>query len=67
MHTLLFTQKSGTENHVSSTTTSGLSALPLKLTETIDDVNTTLFTDEALAQDLRTLSVPLTAGSINSA
>ena len=67
MLTLFLRQKSGSENHVSSTTISGLSALSLKLTAAIDDVITTLLTDEAFTQDLRTLSVPLTAGSTSSA
>jgi hypothetical protein len=62
-----FSQNSGIENQVSSTTTSGFLGFPLCSTAAIDDVTITLFKEEALAQDLSTFSVPLTAGSINSA
>ena len=60
-------QNSGSENHVSSTTTSGVLGLPLNSTAQIDDVKTTHFTDGDFAHDWRTLRVPFTAGSINSA
>lgn len=33
----------------------------------MEDVNTTLFTDEAFATEFRTFSVPFNAGSISSA
>lgn len=60
-------QKSGSEYQLSSTTTSGLKGLPLYNTAAIEDVRTTLFIDGTFAQELRTLSVPFTAGSSNSA
>lgn len=58
---------SESENHVSSTTTSGVRGLPLYATAAMDEVTTTLLTDAVLAQDPKTLRVPLTAGSISSA
>jgi len=59
-------QKSGSENHVSSTTVSGVFGLPVNATAEIEEVKTTRFTDDDFAHDLRTLRVPFTAGSINS-
>ena len=59
-------QKSGSENHVSSTTTSGVLGFLLYATAAIEDVKTTRLTDGDLAHDLRILRVPLTAGSISS-
>ena len=58
-------QTAGSTNHVSSTITSGVRA-PVDATEAMEDVTTTLFTDGTFMQDLRTLSVPFTAGSISS-
>ena len=67
IHTCSPLQKSGSVNQVSSTTTSGVLGFLLYATAAIEDVTTTLFTDEAFAHEPRTLSVPFTAGSINSA
>ena len=64
--TFAFTQSSGMENDVSSTTTSGDKGFSVNTTAAIDDVRITLFTDAAFLQEPRTFSVPLTAGSINS-
>lgn len=66
-HTFACLQTSALENHVSSTTTSGVRGLPLYTTAAMDDVTTTLLTEGVLMQELKTLSVPFTAGSINSA
>lgn len=60
-------QTSGFENHVSSATTWGVLGLSLYTTAAVEEVKTTRFTDGDFAHDLRTLRVPLTAGSINSA
>jgi len=60
-------QKSGSENQASSTTVSGVFGLLLNATAEIEEVKTTRFTDDDFAHDLRTLRVPFTAGSINSA
>ena len=60
-------QNSASENHVSSTITSGVRGLPLKLTAAADDVTTTLLMEGNLTQEPKTLRVPFTAGSINSA
>jgi len=57
-------QKSGFENHVSSTTTSGFFGLVLNETAALE-VKTTRFTDVDFAHDLRTLRVPFTTESIN--
>ena len=59
-------QKAGSENQVSSTITSEVRGFPLYITATMDDVTTTLLIAGTFAHDLRTLSVPFTAGSINS-
>jgi hypothetical protein len=64
--TFAFSQSSGTENHFSSTTTPGDKGFSVNTTAAIDDVKTTLFTEEAFLQEARTFSVPFTAGSINS-
>jgi len=60
-------QTSGSENHVSSSTVSGVFGLPFNATADTEEVKTTRFTDGDFAHDLRTLRVPFTAGSINSA
>lgn len=60
-------QNTGSENQVSSTTTSGVRGFPLKETEAMEDVRITLFIEGVFVHDLRTLSVPFTAGSISSA
>jgi hypothetical protein len=67
LYTFDLSQKAGSENQVSSTVTSGERGFPLHKTVTIEDVITTLLTDGTFAHDLRTLSVPFKAGSINSA
>ena len=67
LHTCPCLQSSGSENQVSSTTTSGVLGLPLYATATIEDVKTTRLTDGAFAHELRTLSDPFTAGSSSSA
>lgn len=64
--TSFFLQKFGSENQLSSTTTSELRGFPLHVTAAVEDVRTTLFTDANFEQELRTLSVPFTAGSSNS-
>lgn len=64
--TLFCLHTSGSENQLSSTTTSGVRGLPLYATAAIEDVNTTLLIDGAFAHDPRTFSVPFNAGSINS-
>jgi len=46
---------------------SGVRGIPLKATAAIDEVKTTLLTEEVFKQELRTLIVPFTAGSSNSA
>ena len=66
VHNFACLQTSALENHVSSTTTSGASGLPLYATAATDDVTTTLLTG-VLTQELKTLSVPFTVGLINSA
>lgn len=58
-------KKSEFENHVSSTTTSGVRGAPLYKAVAIEEVTTTLLTDGDFAHDLTTLRVPFTAGSIN--
>lgn len=67
LHTFASLQTSGSENQVSSTTTSGVRAFLLYETAAIEDVTTTRLTDGNFAHELRTLSVPFTAGSSNSA
>jgi len=64
-HTSFSLKKSGSENQVSSTTTSGVRGLPLYKTAATEEVKITCFTDGDLAHDLTTLRVPLIAGSIN--
>ena len=59
-------QKAGSENQVSSTITSGVRVFPLNIVATMEDVTTTLLMEGTFVHDLRTLSVPFTAGSINS-
>lgn len=66
-HTFVSLQRSGLENQVSSTTTSGVLGLPLKATAATEDVTTTLLTDEAFEHEPSTFSVPFNAGSISSA
>jgi hypothetical protein len=63
--TLFSLKKSEFENHVSSTTTSGVRGFPLYKAAAMEEVKTTRFTDGDFAHDLRTLRVPFTAGSIN--
>lgn len=46
---------------------SGVRGIPLKATAAIDEVKTTLLTEEVFKHELRTLIVPFTAGSSNSA
>ena len=67
MRTLVCLHKSGSENQLSSTTTSGVRGFALYATAAIDDVKTTRCTEGALEHDFRTLRVPFTAGSSNSA
>lgn len=67
MHTFDSLQKSGSVNQVSSTTTSGVRGFPLYATAAIEDVKTTRLIDGDFAHELRTLSVPFTAGSSSSA
>ena len=62
-----FSQKTGSENQLSSTSTSGAKGFPLNATEVIDDVTTTLLKDGTFAQDLKTFIVPFSAGSISCA
>ena len=59
-------QYCGLENQVSSTTTSGSRGWPVNRTAAVEDVKTTLLTEESLLHALRTFSVPFTAGSITS-
>ena len=65
--TLVLRTKSGSENQLSSTVTSVLRGFPVHKTAAIEEVRTTLFIDENFAHELRTFSVPFTAGSRNSA
>ena len=67
MHTFDSLHKTGSENQLSSISTSGVGGFPVNTTKAIEDVTTTLLTDRNFAQDLRTLIVPFNAGSINSA
>ena len=67
LHTFASLQSSGSENQVSSTTTSGVRDFLLNKTAAIEDVKTTRLTDGDFAHELRTLSVPFTAGSSSSA
>jgi hypothetical protein len=67
LHTFASLQSSGSENQVSSTTTSGVRDFLLNETAAIEDVKTTRLTDGDFAHELRTLSVPFTAGSSSSA
>ena len=60
-------QKFGSVDHVSSITTSGVRGFPVCTTEAAEDVRTTRLTDVNFAHELRTLSVPFTAGSRSSA
>lgn len=64
--TLYSSQVTGSENQVSSTTTSGVRDLLLRITEAIEDVMITLLMVATFAHDLSRLTVPFTAGSINS-
>jgi len=66
-HTPFLSQYSGSENQVSSTTTSGFLGLSLKETETIEEVTMTRLSVGDFTHDFRTLIVPFTAGSTNSA
>ena len=66
IHTFDSSQKAGSENQVSSTITSGVRVFPLNIVATMEDVTTTLLMEGTFVHDLRTLSVPFTAGSINS-
>lgn len=65
--TLISSQNAGSENQVSSTRTSGPLGFRFITTAAIEDVTTTRLRDVTLAHDLRTLSVPSTAGFISSA
>ena len=67
MQTFDSLHNTGSENQLSSISTSEVRGFPVNTTDAIDDVTTTLFTDGNFAQDLRTLMVPFNAGSINSA
>ena len=67
LHTFASLQTSGSENQVSLTTTSGVQAFLSFKTAAIEDVTTIKSTDGNFAHELRTLSVPFTAGSSNSA
>ena len=62
-----FSQKVGLEKEFSSSCTSGVRGFPLNATATIEDIITTLLTEEALQHELRFFIVPFTAGSISSA
>jgi len=64
-HTSFSFKMFGSENQVSSTTTSGVRGFPLYKTVATEDVKTTRFTDVDFAHDLTTLRVPVSAGSIN--
>jgi len=65
--TLDFSQKSGSENQVSSTRSPDVRGFAIYETVAIEDVTTTLLIEETLAHDRKTLRVPFRAGSINSA
>ena len=67
IHTSNSLQIFGSENQVSSTTTSGVRGFPLNTLAPIVDVRTTRLMDLDFAHELRTLSVPFTAGSRSSA
>lgn len=67
VRTLASSQNTESENQVSSTTTSWPVGFRLYRTAAVDDVTTTRLTDATLLHDVRTLTVPLTAGSITSA
>uniref|UniRef100_A0A2P2J9K3 Uncharacterized protein MANES_S060300 n=2 Tax=Rhizophora mucronata TaxID=61149 RepID=A0A2P2J9K3_RHIMU len=66
-HNFFDSQYEGSEYQVSSTTTSGVSGVPLKAMATIDNIKITRLIEVTFAQDLRTFSVPSIAGLINSA
>lgn len=66
-HTFDSLQKSGLENQDSSTTMSGVRGFPLYATAAMEEVKTTRFSNVDFTHDLRTLRVPFTAGSNNSA
>lgn len=66
-YTFVFSQKSGFEYQVSSTKVSSVRGFPVHRTAAKDDVRITLLMVDTLEHDLRTLSVPFTAGSIKSA
>ena len=67
LHTFASLQTSGSENQVLSTTRLGVRAFLSFKTAAIEDVTTIRLTDGNFAHELRTLSVPFTAGSSNSA
>ena len=67
LHTFDSLQIFGSENQVSSTTTSRVRGFPVNETAASEDVRTTRLTDVDFAHELRTLSVPFTAGSRSSA
>ena len=67
IHTFNSLQKFGSVDQVSSTTTSGVIGFPLYTTAAAEDVRITRLTDVNFAHELRTLSVPFTAGSRSSA
>lgn len=50
-HTFTFSQNTGSENQVSSITTSGFKGFPLIITEAMEDVITTLLIDGTFAHD----------------
>lgn len=64
--TLESLQNSWSENQVSSITVSGFRGCPLYATAAIEDVKTTRLIEGTFTQELSTLRVPFTAGSINS-
>ena len=67
LHTFDDSQKTGSENHVSSTTTADVIGFPVAITVAMEDVKTTFFKEGDFVHDLKTLSVPFKAGSISSA
>lgn len=64
--TFFSSAKLGSVKKVSSTTSFGPNLVSGARTAAMDDVKMTLLTEDTLVQVLRTLIVPLTAGSIIS-
>ena len=58
MQTFDSLQKTGSENQLSSITTSGVRGFPVNSTVAIDNVTTTLLTDGNFEHDLRPFIVP---------